>query len=345
MIIGLAAVILVCVALGVKAADVGGLNSARVAVKDRSDAEFKRGISRALQAVMVKLTGNSATPQSDAGRGVVGQAKRLVQQFGYERPRNSSENSKELVLRVKFDARVLSEEMRSRNLVVWGKERPETLVWLVVDDAAGRQVLGAQDAHKTLRVMQKQALSRGIPLVFPLADIGETSALAHKVSGAALGQAVDANSEKYGVRSILLGHLREVAPSLWETRWTLSVAGESMTWEQQGDIVDLLVEEAIDTLANALGRRYAGTAQSSQSDVVAVTVKGLRSPEDYARTERYLSTLDSVTELLVRRVDEQGITFDLTVQGGLRTLTQSISFGHTLSPDPTDAAVFRLNPR
>ncbi len=343
--ISLATVFLAMTAFAVSAADIAGLNSARVRVNDRSDAEFKRGVSRALERVILKLTGDSTAPRSDAGRNVVAQAKRLVQQFGYERPRYSSPNSNDLVLRVEFDARVLSEEMRSRNLAVWGKERPETLVWLIIDDRTGRKLLGAQDAHQMLRAAKNRAGTRGIPLVFPLADIGEASAVAEQVTSRALAQAVTANSEKYAVSSILLGHLRQIAPSLWENHWTLQVGAETIAWDQQGDIVELLVEDAIDGLADALGRRYAGPAQTGHRDVVAVTITGLRSAADYARTERYLSSLDSVVNLSVRRVDEQGIIFDLTVQGGLLTLSQSISFGQTLSPDPADAAVFRLNPR
>lgn len=345
IVIALATVVFIVVSIGVDAADVGGLTSARVAVSDRSDAEFNRGVARALEAVIVKLTGDSRAPGSNAGRAVVKQAKRLVQQFGYERPQGSGSDTVDLVLRVEFDARVLNEQMRSQNLVVWGKERPETLVWLVVDDASGRKLLGAQDAHNLIRVMQDRARIRGIPLVFPLADIAETSALANQLTSHTLANAVHANSEKYGVRSILVGHVRQVAASLWENHWTLQVAGESITWEQQGDIVELLVDESTDSLADALGRRYARTADHGASNAVVVTVKGLRSAADYARTERYLSTLDSVTKLLVRRVDEQGIIFDLNVQGGLLRLSQSISFGQTLTPDPTEPGVFRLAPR
>ncbi len=341
----LISIVFILFAISVDAADVEGLNSARVRVSDRSDAEFDRGVARALEAVIIKLTGDSAAPRSSGGRAVVGQAQRLVQQFGYERPRSSAAHANDLVLRVEFDARILADQMRSQNLVVWGKERPETLVWLVLDDASGRRILGAQDTHELIRVMKNRALIRGIPLVFPLADIAETSVLADQMPNTALANVVYANSEKYGVRSVLIGHIRQVASSLWENHWTLQVAGKSITWDQQGDIVELLVEESTDSLANALGRRYAGAANQNANDVVAVTVTGLHSAADYARTERYLATLDTVTGLLVRQVDEQGIVFDLSVQGGLSSLNQSISFGQTLTPDPIDPGVFRLNPR
>ncbi len=337
------------VALGIStivvgAADVEGLNSARVPVSDRSDAEFDRGVSRALEIVIVKLTGNSASPQSGSGRAVVKQAKRLVQQFGYEQQGIGVASANELVLRVEFDARVLGEEMRSNRLALWGKERPETLVWLVLDDANGRNILEANDPHEIMRVMKDRARVRGIPIAFPVADIADTIALPDELSSVALANAAYLNSGKSGVQSTLVGHIRQVAPSLWESEWSLVVAGELIVWEQQGDIVELMVEESSDNLANELGHRYRD-ANQNPSDVVAVTVHGLRSVADYARTERYLSTIDSVTSLLVRQVDESAIIFDLAVKGGFASLVQSISFGQTLAPDPTDLGVFRLIPR
>jgi hypothetical protein len=338
-------ILLLLGAVVVNAADVEGLNSARVPVVDRSDAEFRRGIAKALEAVVVKLSGDSRVPRTKPGRGVVGQAKRLVQQFGYEQPRDGDPQSGGLMLRVEFDGRVLAKEMRSRNLVVWGKERPDTLVWLVVDDTTGRRLLGADDEDEMIRVIRRRARARGIPLVFPINDIAETNALANASSTAEIEQALWASSEKYGVRSILMGYLRQVLPTLWENRWTLIVENESLTWEQQGDLIELLAEEATDSLADALGRRYAAPVLHAGTDVVSLTVTNLTSARDYARTERYLRTLDSVTSLLVRRVDEQGIVFDLAVQGGLVALTQSISFGQILSPDPAGEAVFRLIPR
>ena len=75
------------------------LTLARVPVADRSDIEFARGTSKALELVLVKLTGDSRTPRSERGRAVLAKAKRLVQQFGYEKSKLGG-NSDELLLRV-----------------------------------------------------------------------------------------------------------------------------------------------------------------------------------------------------------------------------------------------------
>lgn len=331
-------------ATSAEAADVDDLYSARVAVKDRSDAEFKRGMARALEAVIVKLTGSSAEARTKAARAIIGQASRLVQQFGYERPPPGREESGELMLRAEFDARVLTSEMRSRGLVVWGKERPDTLVWLIIDDGDGRQLLGSLDEHPVLEALGRRAAARGIPVVFPLADISEATSIAGIDASAGMAAALGAISDKYGVRSVLVGHMQQVLPTLWESRWTLNVADESLSWDQQGDLAELLGEEAADTLADALGRRYASPAVLQGADRVALTVSNISSPADYARTERYLRTLDSVTGLFVRRVDNSGIVFDLDVQGGAPGLQQGISFGSTLAPDPVNPGTYRLLP-
>ena len=143
-----------------------------------------------MEIVIVKLTGNSASPQSGSGRAVVKQAKRLVQQFGYEQQGIGVASANELVLRVEFDARVLGEEMRSNRLALWGKERPETLVWLVLDDTNGRNILEANDPHEIMRVMKDRARVRGIPIAFPVADIADTIALPDELSSVALAKTI-----------------------------------------------------------------------------------------------------------------------------------------------------------
>jgi len=343
-----ASIVLLLVFFGnsASAADVGNLYSARVRVADRSDTEFKRGIAKALEAVIVKLTGSSATARTKSARAVVGQAKRLVQQFGYERPADGSiAGTPQLMLRVEFDSRVLTREMRSRGLVVWGKERPDTLVWLVIDDSAGRRLLGALDEHPIMDAIRNRAAARAIPVVFPLGDIGEATSVPTAATAAELDAVLVENSAKYDVRSILIGQIVQVMPALWESRWRLGVANETLTWDQQGDLAALMGEEAADTLADALGRRYASPAVHVGADKVVLTVRKVASPDDYARTERYLRTLDSVTNLLVSRVDNNGIVFDLDVQGGAVALRQSISFGQTLAPDPDNPGIYLLTPR
>ena len=322
------------------AADVGGLNSALVPVADRSDAEYRRGIAKALETVIIKLSGSSAAARSKSARAVVGQAKRLVQQFGYE----TTDDGRQLLLRVEFDPQVLQKEMRSRGLVVWGKERPETLAWIIVDDQNGRRLLAADEGSDIIRALRKRSRARGIPLLFPRPRASQIGAL-DGATVAELRRRLESASAEYGVRSVLIGNLREEIPGLWENQWSLTLDGDRRGWEQQGDFIELLVEEAVEQAADTLGARYARPAEHTQAELVTVTVVGLHAAEDYARTERYLNDLDAVSRVFVRQVEGDRLVVELTVQGGLAALAQGISFGQTLRADPMAPATYRLNPR
>jgi hypothetical protein len=328
------------------ASDVDNLAGARIPVFDRSDAEFSRAIAKALEIVVVKLTGDSSSANSTAGRGVVGQAKRFIQQFGYERPLDQfGEVTGDLVLRVEFDLNALGNVMRERGLVVWGKERPDTLVWIIVEDLTGRRLLGSEDPGTLLDTVERRASYRGIPVLTPLLDITVDSQIAATFSEEELLEVLLVNSVPYGVESILIGHLRAVPPGLWETNWRIFVAEETFQWSQQGDIPELLVEEAIDSLADALGRRFAAPSLYALTGSVAVEVQAVDSADDYARAEKYLRSLDAVTAISVTRIAARSVFFDVTVQGGVEALTQSIAFGAVLLPADETASVYRLIPR
>ena len=327
------------------ASDVDGLYEARTPVGDRSDAEFARGAVQAFGVVLAKLTGVGNVARNPALRELRQQAKRLIQQFGYEQAATESgEQRKNLFLRVEFDARAVNMELRQRGLVVWGKERPDTLIWLIIDDQRGRHAVDAAEPDRFSKTLLASAQARGIPILLPLLDIEDTARLAHPGTWSALSQAVVDGSARYHTESILVGHLRQVQPAIWEAQWQLTLGGESLSWDQQGDIPDLMIEEAVGLLADALGRRFAVPVLYAHEGEVGLVVHGVRSIEDYARVQTYLASLDAVSALSVSRVAEQTVTFRLTTHGDGDTLAQSIAFGNVLAPTGNAESDYQLVP-
>jgi hypothetical protein len=114
---------------------------------------------------------------------------------------------------------------------------------------------------------------------------------------------------------------------------------------QEGDTPELVIEEGIDSLADAFGRRYADPAIYAREGQVELTVEGVRSVEDYARVQRYLASLDAVSDLSVKRVEAQTVVFGLATHAGGESLAQSISFGNVLAPAGGAGDNYELIPR
>ncbi|MGR8921455.1 MAG: DUF2066 domain-containing protein [Gammaproteobacteria bacterium] len=322
------------------ARDVAGLYAAEVAVADRSAKELGRGASAALAKVLVKLTGSSAAATDKVSAGLRGRAAELLLKYAYASPSDDAG----LRLAAEFDAPALTAELTRLGVPVWGKERPETVVWLVVDRPAGRELVGGDEPGELGGLVVERAAQRGIPVLLPLMDIEASQHLGFAGDFSGLASAANALSARYGTTATLVGYLREDNIGLWEVNWQLTVGTETYAWQQAGDIVDLLVEEGVDTLADALARRFANPAVLAAAADLSVTITGVASAEDYARVVNYLDGLDTVTESFVRAVDNRRLLVELGTRGGREAFESSIGFGRVLAPVPGQPDVYRFSP-
>lgn len=342
MIRGLARV-LICSLLAVgavHAANVEGLFTAVVPVADRSEAEFGRGLANALAAVLVKLTGDSGTPAKAAARRLIGRAKQYMTVFGYEQGADGA-----LWLRADFDPHALGSALREHGLVIWGKERPQTLVWLVITGASGRYLAPTELYEPLFAALDRAAHARGIPLLKPVIDGATQALLAAAASDEALTTALLAASEPYGAQSVLIGRLTQASDLGWQSTWRLHLAGEDLDWDSQGELPEPLVVGGVALLADALGRRFATPGSSSGESSVELTVQGIATPDDYGRALAYLRAFDAVTKLGVRRVTGTTVVFQVTAHGGMTALAQAIGFGSVMTEVAATPGTYALNPQ
>lgn len=332
------ALVLIAASATLPARDVAGLFSAAVPVSDRSAGELARGASSALAQVMVKLTGARTSPGNPALKPLFARASKLMLSYAYE----PSADGRGLLLRADFDEQVLAGEFIDRGIAIWGKERPDTLVWLVVDDGTERRIAGGDEPGQLGETLLARAAARGVPLMLPLVDIEESRAVAAAADWNALAAAALRLSQRYATPAVLVAYLRQDAPGLWEARWTARVAADEFSWSQDGDLPELVVEEGVDALADALARRFADPTKLAAAERLTMTVLGVRDADGYAQLATYLASLDTVGNLFVKSVDNQAIRFELTALGGRAALAQSIAFGQLLVPVAAQADTYQL---
>ena len=335
----LIASLLLVLAAPLAARDVNGLYNASVAVKDRSPVERSRASAAALAEVLVKLTGNRRAPNDASARPLLGRASSLLLQYGYG---NAPDGG--LVLNAHFDEQVLARELEERGIGTWGKQRPETVVFLVYDDAQGRSLIGGEAPGELGDALQHKAAARALPVVLPVLDIEESARLNGAGDWPAVAAGAAALAERYGVAAVLIGYLREASAGVWEVRWRLDVDGESLAWTQQGAAAEAIVEEGVDALGDALARRYAEPGMLAGAERVSLAVTGVNTASDYARLANYLDSLDSISALFLRTVDTQRVVYEITARSGRAALAQSIAFGHVLAPVPASSDTYELLP-
>lgn len=308
-------------AIPASAAVVSNLYQATVPASGRGDAARNAAFATALRMVAVRASG-----LRDAGErlspATVADARRYVQRFG---------DNPDGTLQVGFDGDSIDRILAQNDLPVWGRERPLTLVWLSIEDAAGQQSwVGPDVVLPETRVIQQVAALRGLPLVWPVMDMED------RLLAGALGNdeqeatRLAALASRYRADGILVGRARRAATGELTVRWSLHF-GET-TNATSGSLA-----EGVQFAADHLSRVFAAAAGSVQDVLVDVTA--IDSLQAYAETLNYLEGMTLVRSAAVDHVSGDTVRFRLQVRGDAGLLARAIGLGSRLVPEQGAAAL------
>jgi hypothetical protein len=343
-------VLILCwIALPVYAIRVPGLYEAEVPVPDQLADNRDEAEKSAMRTVLIKITGDRFAPERTSLKPVVDKAGNYIQQYRYVQvppDKATGEPQQEsLHLHVRFDEITLNNTLRDLGIPVWGKERPTTLVWLAVQDRAGRRLVGMEEKPDYIHTLDDRAALRGVVLVYPLLDLEDTSNLRVSDIWGGFNTPVLKASTRYKADTVLVGKIDSPTPGIWEGQWTVYLKGETTTWTSDGELPDIVLDEGVDGLANLLASRFVQSGGTLETATVSIQVRGINNAGQYARAMKYLRSLSPVTDVEVNQVEPGSVLFTVTTHGGEVALQQTITLGRIMEAvNDAGANVYQLLP-
>jgi len=332
----------------VESGEIEGLYEAKVAVTGQGIVERKAVVREGMRIVLTRVSGRRDIETLDKIDQALANALRYVQQFDYRTLAfdavhvNETGEEYKQELRIRFDDQALNVLLQDAGLPVWGRGRPSLLIWLAVEDVGERYLLGG-DARLPLRdMLELQAQQRGVPLLFPLLDLEDQTRLNFADVWGDFQDDIQSASQRYQAEGILVGRVYRHAENEWRARWSLYDGAQShaerknalqvQRWTTTAVDKEQLMKAAVDDSADILGHRFARAASELDADMLFVSVTDITTIEGYARTLKYFSSLDMVTETAVNSVDEIDVVYGLKIKGNEEHFRQSVAFGDTLAP-------------
>ncbi len=315
------------------AAKVDGIYDARAPVADRGEASFAQAVRAALAQVIVKMTGSAQAPRTKAAQSVLAKAQNYMVKFVYVRTDDDG-----LALDVAFEPRALGDALRERGLAVWGRERPATLVWLILDDAVGRR-FAPRDEEWIAQTLASSLRARGLPSIDPLYDLRETELLRSHQSFAPLSTALHENSADYGAQAVLVAAVRAQANG-WQGDFSLQLAHQTLAFSGRGATPEAVVSQAVDALSEHLAQHYRSIATQTLPSSGDLTIEGVHDADTYARMMNYLQAMEAVRAVHVIRVEPGRVIVRVRANGGLAAVQQSIGFGRVLTLSDSDPTTY-----
>lgn len=324
----------------VRAEQLTHLYEATVPVQDQSKDQRNQAIQKGFIQVLVRVSGRSDVGDAQKFPDIAQatkQATQYVQQFRYitSNSNNSGSNASDLAVWVRFDETAISHLLRASNLPVWGKTRPSTLVWLAVDQQGQRKLLGADSRDEVYKALTSEAAARGVPLVLPLLDLTDRTAINTSDIWGNFGNTILQASQRYQAQAVLVGRVYKANSSNWVGRWTLYIDSGSQNWTVNGPTLADAINAGVDDTAQSLAVRY-GQVEEEQVSSVLIEVKKIKGLADFNRVDKYLKSISHVKDVEPVELTASSAVFQVTIPGGRLAVARAVSLGQLLTADESD---------
>ncbi|MFP6849572.1 MAG: DUF2066 domain-containing protein [Pseudomonas sp.] len=312
-----ARLLLVCLSLtGLQAfaAPVSDLYQVREAVSSQQPEDRAAALNRALDTLVLRLTGKADAAQSPALAALRKDPQQIISQYGYEDDQ----------LLVDFDPHSTDRVLRQAGLALWGANRPSILLWWLSDASDGSRLIG--DGQAAAAVLNQAAQHRGLPLRLPLADLSEQLVGVAENLTVNYPEALREASERYAADALLAVVARE-GNGQWQAEWRFWLGDEREQGAVQGADQAALADAILLAVSQRLAPRFIVAAGAANS--LTVEVQGV----DLAR----YAELQRILEPFAAQLSKvEGDTLTFAVQANAEQLRAQLGLAH-LQEVPVDA--------
>lgn len=308
-----------------RAEPVGGLYEADVPVQSQEPAARDAAMRRALEQVLVKLSGTRQVLQNPQLREAIAAAPGYVVQFYFRHddgpavaaPEAVPEATPRALLHVSFQPAALDELLHRAGEPRLSANRPATLVWMVSDDGSARRIVNAESDPGAIASLLRQADQRGVPLMFPLLDIEDGMAVTPEQLWSLDAAAERTASQRYAAESVLLARVVQSSAGEWLGEWQQRLGEELLAGTGQAATLPELQQQMAGFVAEALAARYAIRATLENAEELRIRIDGVSSYAAYLELGRLLARLGSVRVARPALLERDTVFFDLLTDSGI----------------------------
>lgn len=322
------------------AAEVTGLYQASVPAESRDNERQRiRAFAAGMQEALVRLTGHNDVASEASVQAALASPQSYVESWAYRTLTSTDGTAPQLMIDMSFYQAEIQRLLDNAGIPVWPSSRPETLLWLIVQDELGQRVtadLNAVTGAEAMQALQAAALKQGLPVLGPLWDFEDLTVMRPELLWTLDEPTLRLASARYRYDSILAvrilesvtGQVVAKAVHLFRDRVQQVEAFDSDLDSFFADTTAMVARELADNYAVRLTSTAAGSTQAEK--LMLLSVDGVNGLADYADLLHYLEGVAGVSDLQVREVDGGQLLFSLNAAGQVRQLVENLALGRKL---------------
>jgi len=316
----------------------------KAGVKERTESEL---IEDAFTRVLIKVSGRSDVMSSPKYQEMLKKAESAISQFRYDyrvtsipsEPNDtaSDENTdkaseqKEKWFWVRFNSKAVNGLLNEAQISIWGKIRPETLIWFSQEIQGKRQLYSQHDTPEIYAVLKQQAEQRGISLIFPFLDLQDQSSISASDIWGNFNDAILLASRRYQAQSTLTSRVFKERSGLWVSQWNLLMLGEVHTWETRDEKLDKALASGIDKLADQLSSQFTQVDTGETDAGILVQINNVTGFKAFQEVDDYLRNLATVKSVNLVQTDHDRLIYSVNYLNSKNSFVQEIRLGDLLN--------------
>lgn len=259
----------------------------------------RKAAGTGLKSVIVRLSGTRDVLDHPEVKQAIRNASSYLYQFSYQSTdqtitiAGAEQPATELVMR--FSPEPLAALLRANQLPLWSANRPDLLVWTAINTSKQNYVSRDSSMGVALR---RAAQDRGLPVVSPVLDLEDRSALPVSRIWAIDEGRIRVAARRYQTDAVLSGRFNRERQQ-WSGNFIMLHQSRVHYFTATGRSESGVATAIVDKVADYFARLYAVTP-SAATDVNAVLLQ-VNNASDF---ERYTAVVSYLEELpLIKNVD------------------------------------------
>ena len=314
-----------CFALFAQGEEIADLYGALVPVPDQTSVSRAQGVNDAFEKVLIKLTGNSHIMELPQLQPFLTDPMAFLDSVGFGEIHNSPLDKSNITgLDVKFDRRSIDKLLRQAQLPVVPTNRPQFLVWIIVDDmplgrrfineSVAKQNLADDYSTQFLNAFDIAMKDRAIPYFLPSYDLEDQLSLSVNEAWSLRVDFLDRASQRYAADGWFA--IRIYTGSDGESRgaWAYQHAGIRQMNDFRGQLLSELIKVTVDDIADNLMQHFTYIPQLD-SDQLLVEIDGISDYKQYQAVLETLKKLELVDSLQLFSIHEDKIVVAVEIKG------------------------------
>jgi len=341
------------------AIEVENLYNAKVIVDTQTDSERKRALQQAMRAVVLKVGGQQTLLSVKEIKKAVKNVNRYVANYRYQR------NGNNIQLLVSFDENKVNQLFEQINAPIWGRLRPQILLWLVEENGLNRTIVSTSTHYLEVKndlpqMIEDFSALRGLPILMPLMDLTDANNISTFDIWGRFATQIQSASIRYNPEAIIIVRLSNssLVPVVddeifieqkdcllckkkqqqYALDWSFIADAQSYSADEidgqvfsdvtYGTAPKVLMEQALSTISDKIYQKYA--LMGNVENKYIIDVSNISSLKRFIKVEQFLEQLSSVKSVKLLSATGDNRRFELNLKSSGQALLASLKLNKQL---------------